>query len=277
MDSLDINAAVPRELGDPDPPVILKLCPSSQSAYAWHIETKQRHLFAVGCRRWTCSVCGAIKRRRLVQQIVRARPNRFITLTCKHEGSIESQHKRMVKALPRLITELRSQMPAGIEYLRMLEWCKDGYPHFHLLVRSRYIDQRELSALWNRLTDAKIVDIRKAHGGSTGYVAKYITKARTRDGAFVRQNISVSKQFWVERDTVESEWLSWDWNKLPIRETAEDISTHWALDRVAHGVYAIVDRYPGAEIPVEMFWEEQSCTTPTTNDNTTDELLTTTA
>lgn len=169
-------------------------CPHTRTSTGYTLETDTRVLLAIGCRKWSCKCCGPKLKARLVHRIVKARPNRMVTLTCRHEEGPAEQHRKIVKALPRLVTQLRSQTP--IEYLRMLESCVDGYPHFHLLVRSAYIDQAWIQEEWKRLTGAHIVDIRKAHGASVAYVAKYVNKARGEDGMFSRQRISVSRQFW---------------------------------------------------------------------------------
>ena len=138
MVALDIFAGVTHLPPSPVPSDVFKLCELASAARAYHLETREPALFCIGCRRWSCPICGPAKRRQLVQQIKDAAPTKFITLTCRHEVSPEHQGRKIAKALPRLMTELR-EAGITITYLRMLETCKDGYPHFHLLARSPFI------------------------------------------------------------------------------------------------------------------------------------------
>lgn len=229
-----------------------QLCHLAQAAYAFRIADRQRALFAVGCRSWSCPQCGPVKRRQLVKQIVKAKPNRMLTLTCRHEHGPAYQLHNISKALPRLISELRRRLGATIEYFRMLEFCQDGYPHFHLLLRTSYLPHEMIREIWEKNTTARIVDIRVAHGKSTSYVSKYLTKARNAEGTFIRQHISVSSRFWNDDDAAESQWLDWTMPKLPIFEEAENVAKRWSLERINPGVYIIVDRRPGDELPVEL-------------------------
>lgn len=68
------------------------------------------------------------------------------------------------------------------EYLTVVEATQRGWPHLHVLTTRRWIDQRWLSQLWNKLTGAHIVDIRRVTntGMAVGYVAKYLGKAPMR-------------------------------------------------------------------------------------------------
>ena len=68
------------------------------------------------------------------------------------------------------------------EYLTVVEATKRGWPHLHVLTTRRWIDQRWLSELWERLTGAKIVDIRRVVNArmQASYVAKYLGKAPHR-------------------------------------------------------------------------------------------------
>lgn len=178
-----------------------------------------------------------------------ARPNRFVTLTCRHQNGQEAALERITKSLPRLITALRKSR-GEIDYFRMWESCEDGYPHFHLLVRSEFIPHSEIKALWERLTEAPIVDIRKAHGRSMRYVAKYLNKARNRDKTWSRQRISVSKKFWVP-ETTQSELMGWQHDRThPIDHCESCPAT--SFDQEWFGRYVPRPRQPGDELPHEL-------------------------
>lgn len=206
-------------------------------------------MIAQGCRRWTCDVCGPRRKWQFVLRIVAAKPTRFITLTCTRDNTADEQHQLMVKQLPRLITKLR-KTHGPIDYLRMLETCQDGYPHFHLLARSAFIPHADLKRLWQQLTTARVVDIRKAHGRSVGYVAKYIAKARGSDGVWSRQRVSVSKNFWPDGDGESDLLVTGHTREHPAQRAEASPELHYIREHV--GRYAVEEREPGDELPAEL-------------------------
>ncbi|MBA7545810.1 hypothetical protein ES705_38191 [subsurface metagenome] len=66
-----------------------------------------------------------------------------------------------------------------VDYIRCPEFTKGGLRHEHILFRGSYIDQRYLSAEWERIHGARVVDIRRVRGGRglAGYMASYMAKA----------------------------------------------------------------------------------------------------
>lgn len=186
----------------------LLLCPYARTSHAYLLKDKTPRMIASACNRWKCEVCGPRRKAHLVRRIVAAAPTKFMTLTCLHVGTPSEQLTRIKKALPRLITSLRSKH-GPIEYLRMLEHCADEYPHFHLLLRSGFLPHAEIVTQWTKNTGAYIVDIRKAHGRSVNYVAKYLGKARDCQGKWGRQRISVSQRFWPKREPGE-DLIGWE-------------------------------------------------------------------
>jgi hypothetical protein len=139
----------------------------------------------------------------------------------------------------------------------MLEECTDGYPHFHLLLRCGFIDRNKIVAIWRRLTEAYIVDIRVAHGGSVAYVAKYINKARDHTGQFSRQRISVSRGFW-QHEPQETLAITQTSREHPIPYANCNL-TNRAITRQSVGYYHLDEREPGDEWPSEFFPERDAC------------------
>jgi len=208
-------------------------------------------MIAQGCHKWSCPVCAPRRKARLVYKIRDASPNRFLTLTCRHEGKPEDQLSTITKALPKTINELRKRH-GSIEYLRMLERCADGYPHFHLLIRSGYLPQPDIKAIWERRTGAWIVDIRKAHGRSIGYVAKYVQKALGDLGTWMRQRMSVSQHFWVQQPKPEQQFINCVRKQHHPITLAETHLRDYEIDRVAIGLYHIGDENPNRCLPEEL-------------------------
>lgn len=227
-----------------------QICPYAPTVLAWSEATQEIRMFTHGCRKWHCEICGPRRKASLVRKIVAAAPNRMLTLTSLHEGDRVDRHQRMARALPRLATTLRSTF-GPLEYIRMTEACADGYPHFHLLARSAFLPQQRIKELWQKLTDAYIVDVRKAHGKSIGYVAKYITKARNETGEFSRQRISVSKNFWVEENNIDECYLGWEHKSMHPSDYVKLLADHKIPNWVRTSLYEFADREPGDEIPYE--------------------------
>jgi len=82
-------------------------------------------------------------------------------------------------AINRLFKRLRRRFPThDLQYALVWEKTKKGWPHAHILLRAPYIPQPLVSALWQALTGAYIVDVRKVHNRqhAASYVTKYLTK-----------------------------------------------------------------------------------------------------
>jgi hypothetical protein len=202
-------------------------------------------------------VCGPRKTWRLCQDIEAAKPNRFITLTTAgHEKrtprEVWNQARRQVSELAKWVRRTKGEM----EYCRVLEQHKSGYPHFHLLVRSPYIAQSELSRHWCKLTDAFIVDISKVDPSRSvaSYVAKYLTKQMSV--GFTERRVSQSKHFFVKKPTKpESElqmegierhegnaesFLATHWSSLKVEQLGQ---SHWCTEQVVE-VWSSEDNEP---------------------------------
>lgn len=251
--SLDISTSDPASSIAPDLPPLqpLAICPLAIATFAYDVEAYNQHLFALGCRKWACNICGPRKRQILIRRITKASPTKFVTLSCLHVDGPENQLKTLTKALPKLIKKIRTHIGA-IEYLRALEYCNDGYPHYHLLARVKFIEQKWLSEQWAALTGARVVDIRKAHGRSTKYVAKYMSKATGTENTWIRQQFAVSKNFWQDQDAT-TQWLNWETNRIPVYEAAANICQVNTLERVGLGCYRIEPgRTDGDDVPYEL-------------------------
>jgi hypothetical protein len=62
-------------------------------------------------------------------------------------------------------------------YVRVPEVGADsGMLHLHVLFRGSYIDQAYLSAQWQEIHNAPVVDIRKRRNETASYMAKYMSK-----------------------------------------------------------------------------------------------------
>jgi len=156
-------------------------------------------LQAVTCKTWSCRYCAQIKIKRLAYLTSEAKPNRFITLTTNphlHKTPLDAWQNTAVR-VPELIRHLRTRF-GEIEYLRVTELCKNGYPHYHLLLRSAYIPQPVVKAWWHKTTGAEIVDVRKVNNAFNAYwyLVKYLTKLHRLE--WTERHVSYSRKFFPE-------------------------------------------------------------------------------
>jgi hypothetical protein len=157
----------------------MKTCPRAKTITGWSCALTARVVIAVTCKNWGCPICGRRKVIRYAKRVAEAKPNRLITLTVNPamHGSPREAFDDTRRAIPHLSQILRKAY-GEFEFFRVLEVTKKGWPHYHLVTRSPYIPQQELSSLWNRLTGAPIVDVRllKKHENAYWYVVKYLAK-----------------------------------------------------------------------------------------------------
>lgn len=157
------------------------------AAWVQHSESRGRfRVVANLCRcRW-CVPCGVAKAARLVRDLlpqVEGLDIRFITLTLRHS---DTPLRDQIDRLYRSYTELKSRplfrdAVDGAAAFFEVKVGRDGlwHPHLHILAAGRFIDQKDLSREWHKITgDSSIVDIRRPpeRRQVLTYVTKYVTK-----------------------------------------------------------------------------------------------------
>lgn len=133
------------------------------------------------CKRWSCPLCRPDNRKRVIGLAKRGDPDKFLTLTIRHSDweTPDSAACGMRDAWAKMVRLIRKTYPSRrLEYLRVFEAHKSGWPHMHILMRAPFIPQAWLSAKWEELTGAFKVDIRAVEQKEKAayYVAKYIGK-----------------------------------------------------------------------------------------------------
>ena len=112
----------------------------------------------------------------------------FFTLTYDRSKSIPETWNQITRTFNHYITDLRRFHHNKIQYLRVVEEHKDGYPHIHTLIQfsdarirvqnSRYFDRR-LYAQWKDRWKHGHSDVqppRGTRGAVLAYVLKYVLK-----------------------------------------------------------------------------------------------------
>jgi hypothetical protein len=101
----------------------------------------------VNCKSWNCSFCGP-RRAKRYKRAIRATAEalqlrRFVTLTLD-PSKIEGDPVRYLNAaFAKLRIYLQRQYGVSPQYIRVLEFQKNGNPHFHILI-DRYIPEEWL-------------------------------------------------------------------------------------------------------------------------------------
>lgn len=183
----------------------LGVCPHAQSFLCYSLTHHAQILYCLPCRRWSCRLCAETKIKRIACSVRRARPNRLLTLTINPAlyESPRDAFEQTSKKVPLLIRKLRKKF-GEVEYLRVTEVTKNGWPHYHLLVRSGYLPHAVVKALWSEMTGAKIVDLRQVKQSfhAYQYLVKYLSKLHKLE--WTERHVSMSKQF-AEKDEWEPE------------------------------------------------------------------------
>lgn len=176
---------------------------------------REAYLRPLLCRRWTCDECAPRRAAALRWKARNGRPNTFITLTVK-VGQYDTPEKaaealvaawRLIRRRaiqeagrdPRKRTRpfgayapafnpdgpfgdatRRVDLPNGkFDFIAFFERTEKGWPHLHILARSKWLDSKWLSAQCAELLGSPVVDVKRVQSakGVARYVTKYVTKA----------------------------------------------------------------------------------------------------
>lgn len=269
-DPLQIETAVKRNYSDAEKSEYSReiqeaICPNSSVSLARQRETYYLAMFLRGCASWKCPVCGPKKKRKLVAKILRANPQRFLTLTVQaptDENGLTWTPREAFdstrRKCARLFQEMRRETGKKTEYVRVLEQTKRGYPHYHFLTKGPFWPVASIVAKWQRLTGSYIVDIQKPKAAkqTIGYVAKYVAKSNEVD--FTERRISASRNFYQrckhckKTDCVcgKDNWFDWNLKRGHWQDEVEQLAKRFAFtDGPGTTVFWLDTRTEGEEIP----------------------------
>lgn len=193
-------------------------------------EPAQRTVVSLRCRSWHCPDCADARRLQLIAEAIGGRPNTFLTLTSRRHDATTAEaaaaalthawrvvRKRALREASRDIAKNPRPFGArpkqgwkshplgenrrrvsldgkGLPFIAVVEKTQLGWPHLHILLRSRWIDQEWLSAQMAELIDSPNVHIDRITNRAkrAGYCAKYCSKATEK---FVS-----TKRYWQSQD-----------------------------------------------------------------------------
>lgn len=178
---------------------ILKTCHHAQTLEAYSQVLRATVWIPLPCKQWSCRFCCEDKIRRLSKRVEGAKPNRLLTLTV--DPGLWQSPRDAFDGTRRQVSELvKGLRPkwGEIEYLRVTELTRGGWPHYHMLVRSSFLPQPVVKAKWGELTGAQIVDLRhvKNRFQTYTYLVKYLTKMHKI--AWTERHVSYSRKFFLE-------------------------------------------------------------------------------
>jgi len=180
---------------------------------------ESRHVKPLYCRSWGCDICRPKRKSQLLALASSGEPNRFLTLTVNPAVGDDPEHRlrMLTHAWKVLVKRLRrTHGQHAINYLAVVESTKAGEPHLHILLRTPFIAQADISAAMSELIQAPIVDIRRIRNQRevVRYVAKYITKAPHQFGG--------AKRYW--------QTPAYELGKLPKLAPLPPGSPRWLVD-----------------------------------------------
>ncbi len=173
----------------------------------------------IGCKCWNCSGCGprraAMYAIRVRQAAERLKLTTLLTLTldpAKLHGEESTKYINEVFADFRVY--LRRKLGHAPQYIRVLEYQKNGNAHLHILLNC-YLEQDWISDTWSQLGGGRIVDIRRVdmHRVSR-YLSKYLTKEMLICAPKRARRVTTSKGIrLLEKQPTDFEWRMM---KIPI-------------------------------------------------------------
>src|SRR6266567_669164 len=134
----------------------------------------------VNCKSWNCSFCGP-RRAKRYKHAIRATAEalqlrRFLTLTLDPSKIQGDPVRYLNAAFAKFRVYLRRHHGGSPQYIRVLEFQKNGNPHFHILI-DRCIEIEWIRKAWVAVGGGYMVDIRLVDLLSVSrYLSKYLTK-----------------------------------------------------------------------------------------------------
>lgn len=160
-------------------------------------EGSNRVALSVKCRSWCCQDCEPKRRRALIAQGMGGSPTTFLTLTYKvRQGKTPNQAALELSRAWRLVRLrlMRKYKLQKLPFLAVMEKTKAGWPHIHILLRTRYLDYRLIRAWMEEIAESPVIHIEKIANKkkAAGYCVKYCSKAT--------EKFDTAKRYWQSRD-----------------------------------------------------------------------------
>jgi hypothetical protein len=151
------------------------------------VDGTELRMVCTRCKDRFCVACGVERSAAFAERVAQhlaGRVTRFVTLTLRASDTpLADQIDRLYRSFAALRrrAQVKGAFTGGAAFLE----CKIGegsglwHPHLHIITEGQYIDCRELSREWHKVTgDSSIVKIKAVpdNAARAAYVTKYVTK-----------------------------------------------------------------------------------------------------
>ena len=157
----------------------------------------QRYI-RVDCGCWGCAYCGPRKAwmyRQAIRYLAEAyQLRRFLTLTVDPKLIDGADPVKYInRAFAKWRIYLQREFGVSVTYIRVLEFQKNGNPHFHILI-DRFIPQAWIQRTWQAVGGGKYVNIKLvAVHRISRYLSKYLTKELLLSAPKRSRRVTVSR------------------------------------------------------------------------------------
>jgi hypothetical protein len=172
----------------------------------------QSRFYRVNCKSWNCSYCRPRRAKRYRHAIrttaERLQLRRFLTLTLDPKKIQGDPVQFLNSAFAKLRVYLQRAHGAAPQYIRVLEFQKNGNPHFHILI-DRYLDIEWIRKAWVAVGGGYMVDIKLVDVHRVGpYISKYLTKELLMSAPPRSRRVTTSRGIKLfEKTPTETVWV----------------------------------------------------------------------
>lgn len=200
--------------------------------------------------RWcmSCQRGNAFRLKQQIEPLINPADTRFLTLTLRHSNT---ELKDQIDRLFRSLKELRrrpiwKQNVVGAIIVLELKIGRDDrwHPHLHCIIKGRWMDQKEISREWQRVTgDSSIVDIRpvKDQPEVAAYVTKYLTKPVSQDVITNPSRLKEAIEALKGRRLINA---SGCWKNVKLREKPEKVQPADGFEKIGRLEHVLFSREP---------------------------------
>lgn len=154
------------------------------------------------CRAWTCPDCADMRKSQLTAECIGGNPNTFLTLTYRSRADRSPNQAALELSRAWRLCRLRLMRFHKLKklpFMAVIESTVNGWPHLHILLRSRWLSRDVIVRAMSELVDSPIVNIQRidSKGRVAAYCSKYASKAAHKFGT--------AKRYWQSFDYDERE------------------------------------------------------------------------
>lgn len=149
------------------------------------------------CKRWSCEHCRHRRAKDLWHKAFDGKPDMFLTLTMRPDAGLspEQAAEEFIVGWRMLRQYLcRTLGRKSLTFLAVFEAHESGWPHLHILLRSKFIHHKLIRDWWQARTGSFQIDIRRVKNARqrASYVSKYVAKRPSQFGS--------CKRYWCSQD-----------------------------------------------------------------------------